>query len=319
MVTANTHAARTDKIMQIKILIRNAIQYILIRLFEYAKPTIESKIMSFSYFMAHNKNGGFLLKRGRISNCYFILHAKDVAVSRRIYIGLDDEYLKAKKAIEWISVLRSEGGVNFILDIGANIGHICIPLIKHGVIDQAAAYEPEPENYRLLKSNIILNGLDDSIVVHNHAIGSKPQEVLELELSNDNYGDHRIRVSEKEGLYCESQRSVLQVESKSLDSLGYDVESKNILLWIDVQGYEGAVLFGGVNMLQQRPAIGLEFWPYGLKRAGTFGHLLRSIRHYRCYYDLSSLEPRAQDIEKLCVLYHANFEDDVFMIDILVF
>ena len=58
---------------------------------------------------------------------------------------------------------------------------------------KAYAVEPETENYKLLKTNIILNDLDNKIIPYNYALSNLDNEIIKMELSNNNFGDHRIR------------------------------------------------------------------------------------------------------------------------------
>ena len=70
------------------------------------------------------------------------------------YIGMDDEHLKTIKAIAWIKKYRGEN-INTIFDIGANIGHISLPLIKEKMITKAYMWEPDIDNFKLLQCNHI--------------------------------------------------------------------------------------------------------------------------------------------------------------------
>lgn len=205
-----------------------------------------------------------------------------------------------------------------LLDIGANIGHISIPLVLGKFVSNAVAIEPDPDNYKLLNCNVILNGLEDKVILHNLALGVLPNETLEFELSEDNYGDHRIKVSKEQGLYQEADRKVLQVKSTNLDTLLTPaLQARDILLWIDVQGYEGAVLAGASLLLNNKPAIGIEFWPYGLHRANGFDNLMTALSGYDVFYDLSLDQQVEVPIKKLKEMYVKNTKNDSFMMDIL--
>lgn len=54
-------------------------------------------------------------------------------------------------------------------------------------------FEPETENYRLLRCNVLLNGAEDRAVVRQAAISNCDGSV-ELEIADVNLGDHRVRV-----------------------------------------------------------------------------------------------------------------------------
>ena len=89
-----------------KHLFRNSIQFFLIRFTRAIKPCLNLKIVLFSWFMAQ-ESPTLLLKQ---SHGFYLLHSQDIAVSRRIYIGMNDEYLKAVKAMEWILIILSAQG-----------------------------------------------------------------------------------------------------------------------------------------------------------------------------------------------------------------
>jgi FkbM family methyltransferase len=251
---------------------------------------------------------------------HLLIHSKDIGVGRRVFIGLDDEHLKAEKAIAWIKSISNQE-VNSILDIGANIGHVTIPLLKRGVVSKAYCYEPDPENYKLLQVNLLLNGLTDRVKCQQIALTREDSQFL-LELSEDNFGDHRIRKSINSGRYREADRSVVSVQGKRLDvtlppaSLA---AGESPLLWLDVQGFESEVLLGGLIFIYEKnPPIALEFWPYGLNRVNGVAELVSTLRRYGVFYDLSNNEPVPQSINDLVKMFDTNLWNDSFSKDILL-
>src|ERR1051325_8425087 len=67
-----------------------------------------------------------------------------------------------------IDILKSERRLidtnqGYFIDIGANVGTVCIPLVLQQVFAKALAFEPEPRNFRYLTHNIEQNKLSDSI------------------------------------------------------------------------------------------------------------------------------------------------------------
>ncbi len=279
--------------------------------------------------MANADGNSYLVKKTKISGSTYILHSNDYGVSRRIYIGLDDEHLKAIKAINLINdssrFAKGGGRITHLLDIGANIGHISIPLLEQGILLHAIAWEPDPENFKLLKCNVMLNGLEEKVTLYNLALGRDSGKTLKFELSEDNFGDHRIRVRDDSGKYYEKSRKIIEVKSETLDSYIDTFRQENLsgnqlILWIDVQGYEGEVLAGARTLIDQmKPAIGMEFWPYGLDRAGGIDSLIEAIKHYEIYFDLTQLNPSGQPVNKLFDIYSHHKNNDYFMMDILLF
>lgn len=302
--------------MQFIYLVRNAIQWFLIRLIKMIKPLTRSKIFLFSEFMANRDRRLLLTRKGAE---YFVVQTADVAVSRKLYIGASDEHVKVIRALEIMEKARGRHKLHAIVDIGANLGHICIPIVRQGYAASAIAFEPEPGNHRLCLANILINDLADRIVLHRSALGTREGESLTFELSEDNFGDHRVRVSASDGIYSERSRQVISVPSTTLDSFFPTPPSPlDTLLWIDVQGYEGQVLEGAQQILARKVPIGVEFWPYGQARAGSFDSFMKSLSRYDAYYDLNSNQPTPRPIQELRKLYEER-KTTQYWTDILVF
>lgn len=304
-----------------KIIIRNFTQYLIITLVNWGQKLLRSKIMLFSFFMSRHP-GRYLSIRGKIGGVDYIVNSNDIAVGRRIFIGLDDEHLKAEKAIAWTKLLCNKE-INSIVDIGANLGHITIPLLKRGVVSKAYCYEPDPENYKLLQVNLLLNGLTNRVICEQIALTREDSRFF-LELSEDNFGDHRIRKSVDSGKYREADRSVVTVQGRRLDMVlppppqAPTVEGEVLLLWLDVQGFESEVLLGGANFVRDKTPLVLEFWPYGLNRVNGVEDLISTLEGYGVFYDLSNIEPRPQSIHDLLPMFNDNFRHDNYTKDILL-
>src|SRR5262249_5865170 len=80
------------------------------------------------------------------------------------------------------------------IDAVANIGMICIALLRLGYFREAIAVEPGPENFDLLTRNIAQNGMTGRIRPIACALSDNAGTV-EMELSPLNFGDHRVRVT----------------------------------------------------------------------------------------------------------------------------
>jgi len=166
-------------------------------------------------------------------------------------------------------------GKGTVLDIGANNGVISIGMLVAGELEKAIAIEPEPRNFSNLKHNVELNHLENAITCLNYAV-SDSKTNLQFELSESNYGDHRVRKSFSETglkeLYEESKRQIINVEANSLDNILAELDetlTKDIsVVWIDVQGYEGYIFLGSTKLLLSGIPVVTEIWPYGITRAG---------------------------------------------------
>lgn len=161
--------------------------------------------------------------------------------------------------------LLGQGGT--LVDIGANIGLVCVPVARRGLA-RVIAFEPEPVNFGFLRANLAANAPDAAAELHNLAIFSADR-TLTFELSENNLGDHRVR--RKTDLsyekYAESRRPVIQVEGRRLDGV-LDPRDlpRPIVVKIDTQGAEVDVVAGGAHFLAAADYVIAEYCPYLIRR-----------------------------------------------------
>jgi len=195
-------------------------------------------------------------------------------------------------------------GRGWLLDVGANVGTVCIALARRGAFTRALAVEPAPDTFRHLVKNVARNGLGDAIRCVNAAL-SATTGTAELELST-NSGDHRVRVAGPLAAeqYHERTRPLVRVPLRRLDDLldEHGIARADVgLLWMDVQGHEQHVLEGAPKLLAVGVPLVVELWPYGLRRAGVepeaFVEYLGA--RFRSYYDLGESTPPARPTAEL--------------------
>jgi FkbM family methyltransferase len=176
---------------------------------------------------------------------------------------------------ELIALFRAAliGGGTYI-DIGANIGLTLLPIATLPNV-RCIAFEPDPLTFSFLARNVETNCADDAVTLHRLAIFDKATTVC-FERSADNFGDHRIRVNNNDGLYGESRREVIEVATKRLDDAVNLVDLRRpIVIKIDTQGAEPFVFAGGTRTLAAADLMVLEVWPYGARRLG--GDFIASV------------------------------------------
>jgi len=135
-----------------------------------------------------------------------------------------------------------------VIEVGANIGSITVPLAKHvGAEGVVYAIEPQPENIALLTRNVEDNNVP-VLILHN-ACGDVPgtDRIAALaEVEGHNYGGIALGAGSA------------QVKVRTLDSLVV-VEKPVELIKIDVEGMEAAVLRGAVETIKKhRPLLYVE-------------------------------------------------------------
>ena len=238
---------------------------------------------------------------------------KDRAIGRLLFTRREFELDKIDRALRCgidagVLAPRNAG---WLLDVGANVGSVCIPLVRRGTFSHAVAFEPEPRNYAHLRRSLALNGLDERTIRPVNAALSSANGTAALELAFGNFGDHRIRVEPPASSHpdCrEEERTVIAVPTHRLDDAVDTLEiprSTVKLIWIDAQGHEGQVIEGAPALIGAGVPVVTEFWPYGLARAGAegrrFADTLRS--RFAAFYDLSEATPRRQSVAEVASLF----------------
>lgn len=248
--------------------------------------------------------------------------SKEYQIGKTLYAkrSYDSEVIDSS-----IGFLRKKGYLSdadkgTIIDVGANIGMICIALLKHRFFERAIAFEPEPNNFRLLEKNVAQNGLNDKIRCFNYALSSDRYvsngtgvDGGILELSQSNSGDHRIRHNNERGFFQEENRKTLNVKVDTLDN----VLSKNpqlkaedtSLIWLDIQGHEGYFFDGSKELLSRKIPVISEFWAYGITRSGMSLSEYKQIvsKSFSHFYDISAnsyAKLPIKDIDKLFEIYN---------------
>jgi FkbM family methyltransferase len=235
----------------------------------------------------------------------FTFHSRDRSIGRNLFINREFDLKFVEETIALlvrIGLLKASGNP-LLLDIGGNIGTVCVPLVARNVFKSAWAFEPDPTNLRLLRQNIGQNRLENRIQVHSCALSNEEGE-CELLLSNENYGDHRLRTGNDPGGSGTHDQSV-KVPLKTLDNVlsAAGVKPQEIsLIWLDVQGHEPEVLEGASEVLSGGVPIVLEFWPEVLRKRGgpvVEGYLNRLKSHFSAFYDLSKPHESSRAVTSL--------------------
>lgn len=187
----------------------------------------------------------------------FVVRTNDSSIGRKLFV---------KQARPEMSVLRQAMEITgpprgTFVDVGANIGTVVITALALG-FDRAVAVEPGPENARLLRANLALNGMQDRCRVveaaATNAIGA-----VSLKLNKQGGGRNAIAPGG------------IEVAGVTLDSLA--VEDPG-MVWLDVQGHEGHALDGASALLAYRAPLVFEYHPAALRRRDGLELLEAAVR-----------------------------------------
>jgi FkbM family methyltransferase len=220
----------------------------------------------------------------------YIVHAND-PVSKNIFLHGEYDFDKLLLALQ----LLGRTNIETLIDVGANIGSICIPAIARNIAQTAIAIEPEPNNFSLLTANSEINNVTSRITCHQIAVGAEDDQSVRLELSTDNFGDHRVTPTRGD----HRERPATEVASMRLDSIIPVLNPLTDLIFMDVQGFEKFVLDGATASIDARVPIVMEYFPEGIQEHCSLDDLLQVISPYSGYFDLNMPVPVFTPLEGL--------------------
>lgn len=232
----------------------------------------------------------------RTDNGPMLVHAGDTVIGAALRAQGSFEEGRLRDVVRFLRMTRGFRP-SLLVDVGANVGTHLLRGLNDGVFERGVGIEMDADNFCLLAANVGLNGHAGRTRLWNVAVSDEPGTAT-MEIAEGNRGDHRVRVEAVTAAsageaFGESARSTRAVPRTTLDRIEADGGFRcdaGTLIWIDVQGHEGHVLDGAAGILGRaaRPAVVVEFWPYGLERAGGRARLMRFLAGCRAVHDLGS-------------------------------
>ena len=257
------------------------------------KSLIHSLLKSFFKFISNNTDH-FLFKSTRIAfhKTYksfgkhlfyenktesYILHRNET-ISNSIFIDNEFDFYKIKRVLKIIKTKY------YLLDIGANIGSISLPAIKRDYFKKAICFEPDKESYRLLKANILINGIEDQMIAYNLAISDKKGTQKLLSDNKNNRGNNMLVRND-----TKMSKNITLVKTDILDNFCKKLNKENALIKIDVQGHEGEILKKAKKTLTKKIPIMLEFEPVTMKK-NWINDYKYIFMYYNFFYNINDLK-----------------------------
>ena len=193
-----------------------------------------------------------------------------------------------------------------MLDIGANMG--VYSLTASNIIGDAGkiiAFEPDDDNFKVLKKNILKNEFKNIDPVP-YAVSDK-EETIFFETHSLNSGNHQIRKEKTE-------HGQTSIQAICLDNFLPENQKVDIIK-IDIQGAEFYAFLGMKKLLSNNPNVIIfsEYWVKGLRDMGVNPHdyidLLKSLNFniYRINSKKSCIEKLSYDEIKNNPEYEKNY------------
>lgn len=224
-----------------------------------------------------------------------------------LYGGFDDRFTQTL-----FRVLKNLGQADFhektFVDIGANIGTSCIPAVTQYGFARAIAFEPGPDNFRLLKQNLMNNRVEDRIQAWNIALSDRESSAT-LEINAISPGTHYIRVEGGDPTYVDPNAATISVQASTFDSFvqrGVIDLSQVGLVWMDTEGHEGQIFQGAQSLLETAIPVFIEYSPAALQRAGGLEILNELIAtRYTHFVDIRKADLTGQETLQAAGEVHA--------------
>ena len=211
---------------------------------------------------AHSR-GGQLLRRFAFSITRPVSASID---GHTIYLDANDTLelgtLRPFEPLETALFKRAVMPGSVVVDLGANIGYYTLLAARGaGASGRVFAFEPAPDNLRLLRRNLAVNGYSNVTVVPKAVAAESGR--ARLYLSERNLGDHRIYDSQ-------DGRPSVDVPQVSLDEFFGEAGGAVDVVKMDIQGAEPGALRGMRAVLERSRELVLftEVWPHGMTRFG---------------------------------------------------
>jgi len=140
---------------------------------------------------------------------------------------------------------------SIVADIGANIGNHSIFFSKLLHAKKVYAFEPVVETFNVLKTNVELNTLSETVIVENLAIGAKKSSGTVINADPNDMGSTEINYNDGGELIITTLDNYFISGGKELPNV----------LKVDVEGFELEVLKGGYQTIAvAQPTIFIEIW-----------------------------------------------------------
>lgn len=189
--------------------------------------------------------------RAKDSKLKFYVHYRDLIGRHIAKYGVHEPLITG-----WMAeTLRNAPARGIVVDVGANLGWHAIHAAQFPSVETVAAFEPDPFNADLLRRNAALNKAG-KVAVNQSAVGAHAGLATLYHYRGTNYGRHNLLTDYG---YGSSQVPMTDLDT-ALDRMGLG-ERRVLVLKIDVEGYEPAVIEGAARTLERTGAVVLEYSP----------------------------------------------------------
>jgi FkbM family methyltransferase len=146
-----------------------------------------------------------------------------------------------------------------VLVVGAHVGSFVVPISKG--CKTVVAIEADPDTYRLLAANLVLNDVSNCRAINIAA--SDKHERIDFLVNRANTGGNKRVPKTKHPMYYDDRSAVISVDAFALDEYLDDLVFDVVLM--DIEGSEYLALQGMKKILAHARVLVVEFLPHHLK------------------------------------------------------
>ena len=184
------------------------------------------------------------------SKLRFIVQCRDVIGRHIAKYGRFEPHLT-----DWIGAYLQAQSKGIVVDVGANLGWHAVHAAQHASVTTVVAFEPDATNAWLLDRNLTINDID-KVVVYPCAVGATVGRAHLHRYKKSNNGRHSLIKN-----YGLGSRVVpLTDVDSALEALGLG-QDRVLLMKVDVEGFEPAVLAGAAKALERADVVITEYSP----------------------------------------------------------
>jgi FkbM family methyltransferase len=206
----------------------------------------------------------FKIKSHNINTLFYLPDRRDY-IEQKIIV--DNKFYEQDR-LNYVSKFINKNSV--VLDVGSNIGNHT--LFFSNVLNAKKVYSFEPQKYvfNILKKNVKINHLDQSVELFNLALGESSSNkniyIPKKKLLRLNFGCARIIDSEK------GQTRVLPLDEMK-------IKEKIDFIKIDTEGFEDKVLNGAKKTIEDdKPIVWIEVKKENMNFVNTY---FKKIGYYK--------------------------------------
>ncbi|DAC11617.1 MAG TPA: FkbM family methyltransferase, partial [Candidatus Poseidoniales archaeon] len=191
----------------------------------------------------------------------------------------------------------------------SHIGSLVVPISK--LCKRVVAVEANPNNYRLLETNIKLN--DATNVEPHHVAASGKEEMIRFQMNTVNSGGSKRVPVHNRYIYTYDNPEVIEVQAYALDA--YLDDHAFDLVLIDIEGSEYFAMQGMTGILGQTKTLIVEFLPHHITNVAgvTLDDFLAQVPEHFTKLTVPTKDAtydRAQGMDVLKAMFAAGQGDD---------